>query len=243
MHGKDALKISLSILLKLTALAFAFLLSSLPSFGWCPPPHPTVACDFLNSDAVFIGTVISARTEPPRSEGLGIEGWLYDLSVQELFRGPGTRTIEVFTENTNGRFPLAVGKQYLLFAGELDGRLTIDCCGNSAELPGGQEAIRELHGLKIPKDAAIEGRISFSAIPDSGIPGIQVIIHTDGRTFKARSDPNGWFHLHVPPGKYSAKVLQTSHWNIAPSESADDPEHFDARKGRCACLQFRVDPK
>ncbi len=241
MDEKVSLQISLSVLLRLPALAFALLFSTLPSLGWCPPPKPTVACDFLNSDAVFVGTVITTRAV--RTIGEEIDGWLYDLSVQEVFRGPRTRTIEVFTENTNGRFPLEVGKQYLLFAGELDGRLAIDCCGNSAELPEALGAIRDLHILKIPKDAAIEGRISPSNIPDSGVSGVQVIFHTAGRTFKARSDRYGWFHLHVPPGKYSARVLPTSHWNVALSESADDPEHFDARKGRCARLQFRVDPR
>jgi hypothetical protein len=244
MHEKDPLQISLSILLKLSGLAFALLFPTLPSFGYCSPPHPTVACEFLNSDAVFIGTVILARTVPPRGEE--IDGWLYDLTVQELFRGPRTRTIEVFTENTNGRFPLEVGKQYLLFAGELDGRLTIDCCGNSAELLDAQEAIRELHGLEIPKDAAIEGRISFSGAPApaTDIPRLQVIIRAIGRTFKTTSDREGWFHLQVPPGKYSAVVQQIPHWHIAPDGlSVDEPNPFDARKGRCAELQFRADPK
>ena len=241
MHEYVPLQIRLPILLRLAALAFALLLSTLKSFGWCPPPGPTVACDFLNSDAVFVGKVISTRVVSTLGEE--IDGWLYDVRVQELFRGPRTKTIEVFTENTSGRFPLEVGKQYLLFAAEFDGRLTIDCCGNSAELPEAQAAIRDLHGLKIPKDAAIEGRVSRSGIQDSGVPDIQVIIHTDGRTFKVRSDRDGWFHLHVPPGKYSAKALQTPHWNIALSDSADDTRHFDARKGRCARLQFRADPK
>jgi hypothetical protein len=234
------LQLSWPLLLRLIVLAGAFLYATLPSFAYCPQPDPTVACEFLNSDAVFVGTVISARAVPPRGAA-DLDGWLYRLTVQELFRGPRTRTIEVFTENSSGRFPLEVGKTYLLFADKLDGRLTITNCGNSALQSKAQKAIRELHGLVIPQDAVIEGRISFSGIPDSEthIPGIQVIIRTDGRTFKATSDQEGWFHLHVPPGKYSAEVQQIPHWNIAPSSnSCDDPNHFDARKGHCSGLQF-----
>jgi hypothetical protein len=169
MHEYVPLQIRLPILLRLAALAFALLLSTLKSFGWCPPPGPTVACDFLNSDAVFVGKVISTRVVSTLGEE--IDGWLYDVRVQELFRGPRTKTIEVFTENTSGRFPLEVGKQYLLFAAEFDGRLTIDCCGNSAELPEAQAAIRDLHGLKIPKDAAIEGRVSRSGMEERSKSG------------------------------------------------------------------------
>ena len=168
MYEKHPLQLVLSIVLKLTAFTCALLFPAFSSFGFCPQPDPTVACEFLNSDAVFVGTVVSARAVPPRGAA-ELDGWLYNLTVQDLFRGPRTRTIEVFTENSSGRFPLDVAKEYLLFADEQDGRLTITCCGNSAELPKAQEAIRELRRLEIPKDAAIEGRISFSGIPDSGM--------------------------------------------------------------------------
>jgi len=246
MHEGYPLQISMSILCKLAALACALLLPTLPSFGFCPQPDPTVACEFLNSDAIFIGTVISARTVPPGAERPEIEGWLYDLTVQELFRGPRTRTIEVFTEDANTRFPLEVGKQYLLFADEFEGRLTISCCGNSAELPKAQQAIRELHRLRIPEDAVIEGRISFLGGPGpaTDIPRMRVIIRANGKSFTTTSDRQGRFHLHVPPGKYTALVHQIPHWNITPYDlSYDNPNHFQARKGHCSGLQFNANSK
>jgi len=245
MHTRHFLQLSLSALLRLIVLACAFLCGTLSSFAYCFQPDPTVACEFLNSDAVFVGTVISARAVPPRG-ATELDGWLYDLTVQELFRGPRTKTIEVFTENSSGRFPLEVAKKYLLFASEYNGRLTIDNCGNSALLSKAQTAIGELHKLEIPQDAVIEGRISFSDSPDSGtqIPGLQVIIRGDGQTFKATSDKEGWFHVHVPPGKYLAEVQQIPHWDITPSaNSSDNPSHFDTRKGRCSGLQFIASSK
>jgi len=82
-------------------------------------PNPTVACEFLNGDAVFVGKVVSVKDAPARGDEY--EGWLYELAVQKLFRGPNTRTIQVFTENSSGRFPLENGKQYLIFAYEYQG--------------------------------------------------------------------------------------------------------------------------
>ena len=56
------------------------------------------------------------------------------------------------------------------------------------------------HAITIPKDAVIEGRISFSGIPDTGnhVKGMQVVIRSGSRTLKVTSDQDGWFHLHVP---------------------------------------------
>jgi hypothetical protein len=239
MSESKAMGFRLPLIVKIFAFACVYLFSTLPSFGFCPQPNPTVACEFLNSDAVFVGKVISARAVSPR--GKQLDGWLYDLSTQELFRGSQTQVVEVFTENSSGSFLLDVGKRYLIFANELDGRLTITNCGNSALLLKAQDAIRELRRLEISKDAAIEGRISFSGIPDTGTHelGVEIVVRSDKGTFKTTSDRNGWFHLHVPPGEYSAEVLQTPRWVIVPYDlSYDNPDHFDARKGHCSALQF-----
>jgi len=232
-------------LLRLIALACALFYGVLPSFAHCFQPNPTLACEFFNSDTVFVGTVISARAMPPQGAAEP-DGWLYDLSVQELFRGLRTKTIEVFTENSSRSFPLDVAEKYLLFADEKDGRLTITNCGNSSLQSKAEEAIRELRRLETPKDAAIEGRISFSGMSDPGshMPGIQVLIHGEKKTFRVTSDREGWFRIHVPPGKYSAEVEQIPHWNVAPSsDSYDNPNSFDVRKRRCSRLQFVANSK
>src|SRR5260370_5034075 len=114
MHEKDRLQISLSILLKLTALACALLFPAVPSLGFCPKPDPTVVCEFLNSDAVFVGAGISVRVAPPRSAA-ELDGWLYELTVPQLLRGARTRTIEVYIENSSGGLPLGDAKKDMLF--------------------------------------------------------------------------------------------------------------------------------
>ncbi len=245
MHKKDCLRLPWSVVLRLIALACALLYCTSPSLAYCFQPVPTLVCEFLNSKVVFVGTVIAVRAAPPQGAA-GVDGWLYELTVQELFRGPRGKTFEVFTENSSGSFPLDVAKKYLLFADEENGRLTITNCGNSSLESDAQEVIRDLRRLEIPKDAAIEGRISFSGIPDSGmhIRGIEIIIRGNGKTFKATSDRDGWFRIHIPPGKYSAEVQQIPHWDIAPSPTSyDNPNHFDARKRHCSGQQFAATPK
>ena len=233
----------MSLPIRFSLLACAFLLTGPLSLGFCLKPDPSVACEFLNSRVVFVGKVISVRTVPPHGQEL--DGWIYVLNVQEWFRGPHTKTIEVFTENTSGRFPLDIGKTYVLFANHYGGRLTITNCGNSAWLADVEGSVRELRKIKVPQDAQIEGRISFSGIPDSGkhVRGIQVLIRSGARTFKAVTDADGWFRVHVPPGKYSVEVKPIPHWNISSYDlSYDDAQKVVAHRGHCSGLQFIAQP-
>lgn len=225
--------------MRFLVFAAALLFFPRPAFCFCSEPKPSVLCEYLNSDAVFVGKVVSLRAVTPR--GQENDGWLYTLRVEELFRGPKSETIDVFTENSSGRYPLDNGKEYLLFATKVDGRFEIYNCGNNALLSEGSARIRELRTIQIPGNAVIEGSISFSGIPDEGphVAGVQIVLQsTDGR-YSATSDKEGHFYLHVPPGAYSATVHQIPNWKIEPFDlSVDNPEHFNARAGRCSELQF-----
>ncbi|MGH9708921.1 MAG: hypothetical protein ACRD37_00025, partial [Candidatus Acidiferrales bacterium] len=184
-------------------------------------------------------------TTPAQGEEFD-DGWTYEMTVQRVFRGPTGKTIEVFTENNSARFPLDTGKAYVLFATKAQGRFTIGACGNSTLLSDAGNTIKELDKLRIPKDAEIEGRISFSGIPDTGthVSGVHIVIQGEGKTYTAISDRDGWFHLNVPVGRYSAKVQPIPHWTISPFDlSQYDPQHFVADAGRCAGLQFWADAK
>ncbi len=153
----------MSLPIRLSLLACALLLTGPLSLGFCPKPDPSVACQFLNSRVVFVGKVVSVRTVPPHGEEL--DGWTYVLNVQEWFRGPHTKTIEVFTENTSGRFPLDIGKTYLLFAYPLGGRLTITNCGNSALLVDAEGSVRDLRKSRCRKMPKSKAAFPFRAYP------------------------------------------------------------------------------
>lgn len=231
---------------KVLLLWFTVLGLTAPVFGFCPAPQPTVSCEFLDSDAVFIGTVISTQDTP--AQGSYYDGWTYEISVQKMYRGPVGKTIEVFTEKSSGELPLDNGKEYVLFATEEEGRLMIYSCGNSALVSKARNTIEELNHLKTPEDAEIEGQVVFLPDPLAQEPphvsDVHVVIHGAAKTYTLTCDRNGWFHLHVPPGEYSADVEPIAHWNIAPSGiSIDDPDHFEARKGHCSGLSFFARPK
>lgn len=220
---------------KLLLPCFTALVLTAPVFGFCPAPQPTVGCEFLDSDAVFIGTVISTQDTP--AQGRYYDGWTYEISVQKMYRGPVGKTMEVFTEKSSGELPLDNGKEYVLFATEEEGRLMIYSCGNSALLSKAAKTVEELNRLKIPQDAEIEGQVVF--LTAAHISNVRVVISGGAKTYTLTCDRNGWFHLHVPPGEYSADVQPIAHWNIAPSGiSIDDPDHFEARKGHCSGLSF-----
>jgi hypothetical protein len=243
MTEKCRLRLKLPHLLRLVVLACVCLFPFRAVSGACMLPTPTVACEFLNSDAVFVGTVVSVKVAPARGDEY--QGWLYDLTVQQVFRGPQTKTIQVFTENSSGRFPLDLSKRYLIFAYEYDGRLEIDNCGNSSLLSAAGLSLRQLQKLQIPKDAVIEGNVSLSGTPDRAmhLSGIRVVVRSTTASVYAVSDRDGWFHLHVPPGIYSAGIDQVPNLKIVPFGLTEDPSHFEARAGHCVGLRFTEEPE
>jgi hypothetical protein len=154
----------------------------------------------------------------------------------------------VFTTNDDARVMLKKGEKVLLFAVDPDDpKLTSEFnshfeifndCGNSGFASKAQAAIRQLRTMKISEDAEIEGQI-FPYGTGAPVSGIHVTIRGGGKSFQAVSGRNGWFHLRVPPGDYSAEVEGDPRWTIVPSSaSTNDPNYFTARKGRCAGLEF-----
>ncbi len=219
-------------LIGLIAIAFVWIFPFRAVFAACMLPVPTASCEFLNSDAVFVGTVVSIKVAPARGDEYA--GWLYNLKVQELFRGPHMKTIQVFTEASSGEFPLDREKTYLIFAYEYNSRLEITNCGNSCPLSNARPALRELQKLQIPKDAVVEGNISLLGDPNAagqrkGVGGVRITVRSDAASFNAVTDRAGWFHVHVPPGTYSARVEQVHDGKIVPWGLSEDPSYFEAR--------------
>ena len=264
MHSGSLFRLFHAVPTAVAILVCALVGSGRATYGYCFQPYPTVRCEFLNSDAVFVGTVLSVRVVPPGAKPIpsvpiafsGIDGWVYELSVKEMFRGPHVKKISVFTTNDEARVMLKKGEVVLLFAwdanranaltetAEFDSQFEIfNSCGNSALASKAQRAIQELHTMEVPEDAEVEGRVSVENT-DAPLSGIKVVIRGDGKSFLSSTDRDGWFHIQVPPGDYSAEVMSDPSWTIAPSgATADDPAHFTAQKGRCSGLQFFANPK
>ncbi|MBI5687598.1 MAG: hypothetical protein HZC54_21210 [Verrucomicrobia bacterium] len=116
---------------------------------------PSVEEEFKSSASVFVGKVVSAKNiwEP----GDFIAGTFYKIQVEELLKGSPSNIIEVYCENSSGRFPMDVGVAYLVFAysGVFEGvngsRLAIDCCGNSGTLKEAGKALAIARKLRQTK--------------------------------------------------------------------------------------------
>lgn len=226
---------------RLTSLCCLLLFFSAPAFGFCFEPHPTVVCDFLNSDVVFSGKVLSVQTVN------GGDGWRYRLKVLRLFRGPRNKVIDVYTGNDSGRYPLDLKGEYLIFAYKYKDQLTIDNCGNSAPLSEAKDLIREIQGITIHRDGIIEGRIVQNYVSfnkSKGAPGIKVLIYGKGKTYRLITDQQGWFQLHVPPGQYSAEAESTPAHPIVAYDLnyGGNSKRFVVKAGRCAGFEFVVNP-
>ena len=132
-----------------------FALYPFDALAWCES-YPTVAEEFSHSFIVLVGKVVAEEKVNAAGEDY-FDGVNYKLTVSEVLRGENIKSITLFSENSSGRFPMTVGKSYLVFAsvehGLLPGYpvLAVSSCGNSGLLsesrPKLQEARRLAKGL------------------------------------------------------------------------------------------------
>lgn len=201
----------------------------------CSQPPPRVCTEFFDSDAVFTGTVIGVRNDPPdSSDSLG---WFYRLGVLRNYRGSAGRTIEVYTENASARYPLELGRSYLLFAGKLGDRLEITCCGNSAYLEEAGDKIRQIEQIKRTKSGGeIAGRIGWGD-PDNFV-SVRIVVVGEKQTYRALTDRFGWFHIPVPDGTYKVHVDDREPPFLPFDLSYNDPNHIVVHPGGCPQVQL-----
>jgi hypothetical protein len=93
----------------------------------------------------MIATVTGEEAVPEAKDGYFLEGTNYRIKVEENFRGAFPTGQELFSENSSGRFPMAIGHRYLLFAYVEHGRFQVDNCGNSGPL---SKRLRELRVVR-----------------------------------------------------------------------------------------------
>jgi len=92
--------------------------------------------EFRQSQVVLIGTVGSERNIPDPDNPGSWTGTVYKLRVNTLLKGTVGHSVQVFSENSSGRFPLTVGSRYVLFLRyDSKGKYWVaDPCGNAAKL-------------------------------------------------------------------------------------------------------------
>jgi hypothetical protein len=118
--------------------------------GYCDS-FPTIVQELKASPVVIVGTVRAARAVVA-SDGY-VRGTFYSVQIAQVLKGSRSDTLELYSENSSGRFPMRVGVRYFIFAHRegfegVEGRhLAINSCGNSASLPKGDKALATVRKL------------------------------------------------------------------------------------------------
>jgi len=132
-------------LASLAALAFIF--SASAASAQCHANRLTVSEELRENGETLVGTVIGAQNAPDSS--FHLDGVNYIVKIDRVLHGKmiGKDTVTIFSENSPEKFPMQVGKQYLLFVHVDYDRYAIDNCGNSGLLEA--SAIENAKQLKI----------------------------------------------------------------------------------------------
>jgi len=131
-----------------------FLTMNVPFASAYCPSYPNVEQEFWESNLVFVGKVISEEKVHETKDGF-FDGINYRISVMEFFRGNANREVVVFSENSSGRFPMDIGKSYLVFTSITSGTFaggpvyTVSYCGNSGEVTKGKKALALVRKLSV----------------------------------------------------------------------------------------------
>ena len=136
-------------------MRFSILLSCLVGFamahaalGACLQDDYTVKAEFPRSVAVVKVLVVSERNVPDPDAPEFIGGTIYRVKIQESFRGALQGIVEVFSENSSGRFPMERRREYLLFLYRDAGRLSADPCGNSGLVSEKKDVLATVRELR-----------------------------------------------------------------------------------------------
>lgn len=128
----------------IVSLAFAALTAT-TCMAQCQGNRLTVSQELHDSGATIVGTVYAAAPVPDSS--FHMDGVNYVVHVDRLLKGRmvSTDQVNIFSENSPTKFPMQVGKQYVLFVHLNYNTYEVDNCGNSGLLQAANfESLRQL---------------------------------------------------------------------------------------------------
>ncbi|HTX75580.1 MAG TPA: hypothetical protein VMD29_05180 [Terracidiphilus sp.] len=125
----------------------ALILCSSTAYAACVNGYPTIREEYNSSALVFVGDVVAHRSTPSTGDGYFLDGDSYMVTPLAVLKGrPGSK-VNLFSENSSGRFPMLLERKYLLFVYEDHGRLMVDNCGNSDVMPHAKNALAQVTAL------------------------------------------------------------------------------------------------
>ncbi len=137
------------------------ILSTITLFALLVPGYARPACldadyslatEFSRASAVVIAEAQAERIVPDDpDDSPGFAATIYSVEIDESFRGPLRGNVELYSENSSGRFPMDVGKKYILFMYNNGGTWSADDCGNSGLVVDSQEVIQAVRKMSSSK--------------------------------------------------------------------------------------------
>jgi hypothetical protein len=114
-------------------------------YAACVQESYSIEDEFARSTIVALGTVTSSEAAPeslPHYDGIN-----YKVSLTSIYQGKAEASVELFSENSTGRFPMEIGQEYVLFIYESFGRNFVDNCGNSGLAEDKESVIETIRNL------------------------------------------------------------------------------------------------
>ncbi len=120
------------------------LFCSMAALAACPDGYPSVREEYAGSAYVFIGKAVKTHKVPGSADEYFLEGDTYKVVPTHVYKGNIQGSLELFSENSTGRFPMLLNREYLLFVREEHGRLRVSNCGKSNLLSHAKKAVAEV---------------------------------------------------------------------------------------------------
>ena len=89
------------------------LLCSITASAACPDGYPSVRKEYTDSKFVLIGKAVKKRTIPGSADGYFLEGDTYRVVPTHIYKGDIKGPLDLFNENSSGRFPRLLTREYL----------------------------------------------------------------------------------------------------------------------------------
>jgi hypothetical protein len=215
----------------------AFSLCALPAAGCDCVVSPVGGCHAPTADMIVLATVVSkefvrsgpvppapapagdfsprrtsrAPTDPPLPAPIV----RVTLSVSERFRGVAGDSVVVQTDTSDCAYPFEVGREYLVFANEFRGNLTVNKCTATRPAKMAVTTIQQLRALR--DGTALPDLFGFVGThpADSSESGWEQVQPVPGLTVTARSGLGDYRTQTAADGSYAFRGLPAGPYQVS----------------------------
>ncbi|WP_267225543.1 hypothetical protein [Dyella silvae] len=117
-------------MVKLLAWSLLAAVASPAAFGACAGDY-SLPGEYKWSEAVITGLVTDAHLIEDKDDPEVFAGILYSVRLDHVYKGNLPSVAKIYSENNSGRFPMELGKRYVLFLHKSGPNLSAYDCGNS----------------------------------------------------------------------------------------------------------------